>query len=194
MVDIHPDALNRHERRKAAARHPFGWEPWTEGTKPPPATDTYIEFMARQTGATFEQCRAAADAALQDKLMLNNVYQVAIRQAALAEGPPASDTWEQRLNLPGMIHLSIKRRDRKPVGPERFLHFQRIKNDLVGPEHEAVELYPAESRLVDCAHQYHLWCSPIAGWRFPFGFVERFVVPTKDQPTGRSKSREATWL
>jgi hypothetical protein len=26
-----------------------------------------------------------------------------------------------------------------------------IKNELVGPEHEAVELYPAESRLVDSA-------------------------------------------
>jgi hypothetical protein len=30
---------------------------------------------------------------------------------------------------------------------------QRIKNQLVGPECEAVELYPAESRKVDTANQ-----------------------------------------
>jgi hypothetical protein len=36
--------------------------------------------------------------------------------------------------------------------------FQRIKNDLVGPEWEAVELYPAESRLMDPSNYYSLWC------------------------------------
>ena len=38
---------------------------------------------------------------------------------------------------------------------------------------EAVELYPAESRLVDNANQWHLWC--VTGFRFPFGFAERLV-------------------
>jgi hypothetical protein len=51
--------------------------------------------------------------------------------------------------------------------------FQRIKNELVGPEAEAVELYPAESRLVDNANQFHLWAFP--NFRFPFGFSERLV-------------------
>jgi hypothetical protein len=35
--------------------------------------------------------------------------------------------------------------------------FQRIKNELVGPEAEAVELYPRESRLIDTTNAYHLW-------------------------------------
>ena len=38
--------------------------------------------------------------------------------------------------------------------------FQRIKNDIVGPEYEAVELYPAESRLLDPSNRFYLWCFP----------------------------------
>lgn len=56
---------------------------------------------------------------------------------------------------PGM-HLSIRRQDRQPCRDWR--DFQRIKNQLAGPEWEAVELYPAESRKVDGANQYHLFC------------------------------------
>lgn len=71
-----------------------------------------------------------------------------------------------------MIHLSIKRLDKEPIHDWRDL--QVIKNDLAGPETEAVELYPAESRLVDAANQFHLWCFP--GFRFPFGFADRLVA------------------
>lgn len=59
-------------------------------------------------------------------------------------------------DVPPMIHLSIRRQDRQPCRDWR--DFQRIKNQLAGPEWEAVEVYPAESRLVDMANQYHLWC------------------------------------
>lgn len=38
--------------------------------------------------------------------------------------------------------------------------FQHIKNDLVGLEWEALELYPAESRLLDPSNYYYLWCAP----------------------------------
>lgn len=37
---------------------------------------------------------------------------------------------------------------------------QRIKTELLGPDWEAIELYPAESRVVDTANQYHLFCFP----------------------------------
>src|SRR5579864_9111194 len=36
--------------------------------------------------------------------------------------------------------------------------FQRIKDQIAGPDVEAVELYPAQSRLVDAGPGYHLWC------------------------------------
>ncbi len=62
-----------------------------------------------------------------------------------------------------MIHLSIRRQDRRPAKDWR--DFQRIKNQLAGPDYEGVELYPRESRKVDTANQYHLWCFP-----FTLGF------------------------
>lgn len=72
-----------------------------------------------------------------------------------------------------VTHLSIKRWDKKPIRDWREM--QRIKNTLCGPDREACELYPAESRLVDTANQYHLWVLP-PNIRFPFGFQERLVV------------------
>src|SRR5690606_20517486 len=38
--------------------------------------------------------------------------------------------------------------------------FQQLKNYLVGEEWEGVELYPAESRLVDPSNRFYLWCVP----------------------------------
>jgi hypothetical protein len=38
-----------------------------------------------------------------------------------------------------------------------------------------VELFPAESRLVDTANQYHLWVMADAEYRFPFGYQRRLV-------------------
>lgn len=94
------------------------------------------------------------------ELWKNNRYQVLKRVAG--EGPDGT-CW----------HLSIKRLDKGPIHDWRDL--QRIKNELVDPEAEAVELYPAESRLVDTANQYHLWTMPV-GVHFPFGFQERLVA------------------
>jgi hypothetical protein len=38
--------------------------------------------------------------------------------------------------------------------------YQQLKNFLVGEEWEAVELYPAESRLMDPSNRFYLWCVP----------------------------------
>jgi hypothetical protein len=48
--------------------------------------------------------------------------------------------------------------------------FQQIKNELVGPTHEGVELFPAESRRVNLGSEHHLWVSADESFRFPFGF------------------------
>src|SRR5262249_13701026 len=56
---------------------------------------------------------------------------------------------------PIQFHLAIFRNDRQPVHDWRDL--QRVKNDICGPEAEACEIYPAESRLCDRANTYHLW-------------------------------------
>jgi hypothetical protein len=72
------------------------------------------------------------------------------------------------------IHLGVTRHDGAQC--TNWRDFQHIKNELVGPENEAIELFPAESRLVDAANQYHLWVMADPHYRFPVGFVERFVL------------------
>jgi len=78
-----------------------------------------------------------------------------------------------------LIHLSIKSNDRTAVHDWR--DFQRIKNEICGPEEEAFELFPAESRLVDTSNQYHLWC--FKGIPMPVGFNCR-LVSDKGDPCG----------
>jgi hypothetical protein len=75
-----------------------------------------------------------------------------------------------------VVHLSIKRHDKEPPGQERWRDFQRIKDEIVGPEYEAAELFPAAERLVDTANQYHLWVAADPEFRFPFGFDGGLVV------------------
>jgi hypothetical protein len=119
--------------------------------------------------------RAANDATQhvsQCKVFKNDEYQVAIDPVAAPEGWPA------------LMHLSIKRIDRDTIHDWRIL--QEIKNAIMGPECEAVELYPAESRVTDSANQYHLWCFLDPKARWPFGYKDRFVT---DSTVGQSKQR-----
>lgn len=87
----------------------------------------------------------------------------------------------------GPLMLTVRNRANSAVRDWRDL--QRIKNQLAGPEREAVELYPAESRLVDTANQYWLWVLP-EGESFPFGFTER-VVFGPEGPDGELRERYA---
>jgi hypothetical protein len=74
---------------------------------------------------------------------------------------------------PGCLHLNIRRRDGGMVRDWR--HFQEIKNQIAGPEREAVELYPAESRKVDTTNKWHLWVQP-EGVRIGVGWEQRDVT------------------
>ena len=100
----------------------------------------------------------------QCEIWRNDTYQVAIYNR---DKPPHP-------NWPRMIHLSIKRIDREAIRDWREL--QEIKNRLIGRENEAVELFPAESRRVDMANQYHLFVLADPKMRFPFGFTEGFIA------------------
>jgi hypothetical protein len=57
-----------------------------------------------------------------------------------------------------MIQLGISALD--GTARHDWREFQWIKNQLAGPECEAFELYPAESRLIDPSNYYVLWCFP----------------------------------
>ena len=65
------------------------------------------------------------------------------------------------------IWLSIKNHDRTTDIP--WQHKQWIKNDLCGEEAEAVELFPAQSRIWNTANQYHLFVMK-DNVRIPIGF------------------------
>ena len=90
----------------------------------------------------------------------------------------------------GLIHLCIRRRDGRPIFRD-WRHFQRIKNELVGPECEGVELYPAESRLTDTSNKFHIRCVPDPAFRFPFGFTERDVADVGGVSPGLRQRRFA---
>lgn len=91
-------------------------------------------------------------------LFRNNLYTVHVDAPVYSNAATHFDG--QRI-----VHLSIKRNDRKPI--HSWADLQWIKNQLVGPETEAIELYPAESRVIDAANQYHLW---VIQGRWPVGF------------------------
>lgn len=94
----------------------------------------------------------------------------------------------QQEGFPGLYWLSIKRNDKEPIHDWREL--QRIKNMIIGAEHEAVELYPAESRKVDMANQYHLFVLKDKGLQFPFGFNERGIGTEKEAAKMNAKQRK----
>lgn len=81
---------------------------------------------------------------------------------------------QTRPDRSGFLHINIRRRDGGPILRD-WRHFQTIKNEIVGPECEAVELYPAESRLVDTTNKYHMYAATDPTFRFPIGMEERDV-------------------
>lgn len=87
------------------------------------------------------QCQPAPDGAM---LYHNNRYHVVVRKYP----NPVEDG-------PDIIHLSI--RDNERTVRHDWRDFQRIKNEICGPETEFVEVYPRESQLVDMSNQYHLF-------------------------------------
>jgi hypothetical protein len=144
----------------SAVRGNIAPQPWTPLRRVPhgSVTEAQIADSMRSTGYTEAQVRESfARIIAEETLWQNDTYQVSVRD----------------LDEEGR-HLSIKRIDQEPIHDWRDL--QRIKNELLGPECEAVELYPAESRCVDSANQYHLWGTADPAYRFGFGFEQRMVT------------------
>lgn len=84
-----------------------------------------------------------------DEYWVNDVYHVTLRRK---ENDQVFGT------RGGMIQLGINAHD--GTARHDWREFQSIKNQLAGPECEAFELYPAESRLMDPSNYYSLWCFP----------------------------------
>jgi hypothetical protein len=137
-----------------------------------------IELQAQQDGSTFEEAKAKIEKyEAESAYWINDLYQVQVRVFECEE-------WGGAL----MKHLNIRRRDGAAIFDWR--HRQKIKNQLLGPECEAVELYPAESRKQDTSNKYHLWGFVDPRVRFPFGMQNRDVVEHEVRaPAGHRQRR-----
>lgn len=157
----------------------YKWKPLQRAFSVAPPTEELIAAWMRilkcDRPTAIEKMEADLKAV---QLWKNDLYQVELREMTAMIGDQVQQ-W---------VHLNIRRTDGYPGRDWR--HFQQIKNELVGPECEAVELYPAESRLVDNSNKYHLWACKQPGFRFPLGFTDRDVdfIGTKTGTPGLRQS------
>lgn len=133
------------------------WEPFVYATKEYPPADE----LAKMHGCTVEEAQLVIDREAECDHLLNNKYEVTVDKS-----------------MKDIIWLSIKRLDKKPIHDWRDL--QRIKSEIVGPEYEAMEIYPAESRVVDTANQFHLWVFNDPAYTIPVGFNDGRQVSTQE--------------
>lgn len=146
-------------------------QPFEQAFIPESEVDLVREDFRAKNGKVTEEFEMALAASAEALIFLNDLYQVSVFHC-----PPLLGA--------RMVHLSIRRLDRTPIHDWREL--QEIKNAIVGPQCEGVELYPAESRKVDTANQYHMFVLIDPEFRWPFGFAERLVT---DESLGKSVNR-----
>lgn len=127
-----------------------------------PPRNEFVRNMQRAYNVSKKEARKEYRLLKRDEVYLNDTYQVNIKRIKWIDGIDDK-----------LVHISIKRIDKQPIHDWRDL--QDIKNQLLGKECEAIELYPAESRKVDTANQYHLWGINDSTYRFPVGYSERHV-------------------
>jgi hypothetical protein len=127
---------------------------------------------------SLDQCMKLLVEMQREELWTNGEYQVAVDKTP-SHGFRDFTIW----------HLSIKRLDKDAIHDWRDL--QAIKNQLCGAEAEAIELYPAESRKVDSANQFHLFVFMKDNRkkrhpRVPVGWTERLVT---NDPFAKGRQR-----
>lgn len=110
--------------------------------KPPP--QELVDIVMEQYGYSEAEARAfLEDDHKRYRFYTNDIYQVQVAPTGVNGD---------------FLHINIRRRDGGMFKDWR--HFQQIKNEIAGPEREAVEIYPAESRKVDTSNKWHLWVLP----------------------------------
>ena len=121
------------------------------------------ELMAARFGVSMGVAARMSEQVRSEEMWVNDEFQVSKGGAFTTR----CTGW------PDVIHLSIIPLDGSTGHP--WSKFQQIKNMLVGPEYEAIEIYPAESRLVDMGTNYHLWVFITPHFRVPMGWTSRMV-------------------
>jgi hypothetical protein len=143
---------------------PYKWKLLEKAVAYGPRPEREIQDCMSHYGDTREQAIARLEAyEATCQYWRNDLYQVQTRLFVC-----------EQFGGRRMMHINIRRIDGAPVFDWR--HRQLIKNQLLGEQCEAVELYPAEERLQDTSNKYHLWGFTDPTVRFPFGMEERDVV------------------
>jgi len=120
-----------------------------------------IKALAKLQGTSMNQIeKGLKDIRENETIYLNDQYQVNVRKV---ESPFGDLFW-----------LSIKRLDKKSI--HSWEDLQEIKNLIIGPENEGVELYPAETRRVIAAEQYHMFVIADKTKWWPLGFADSGVL------------------
>jgi len=150
---------------------PHKWQPLRQAVVKPASDELIAETMRIYDLSEKAARQMIDDYQAECEMWLNDLYQVQVRRIGNESG----------------VHINIRRRDGGPILRD-WRHFQQIKNELIGPECEAVELYPAESRKWDESNKYHLF-GYSDGTRFPIGFEMRNVDYT-DRSHGNAGMRQ----
>lgn len=90
----------------------------------------------------------------------NNIYSVQVFRR--------SDAWEGG----EVLHLAIRRHDGHEV--EAWSDLQRIRNEIVGAERVAIEVYPSDAEVIDSANMRHLFVLPEGVTGGPFTIAGRW--------------------
>lgn len=81
----------------------------------------------------------------------------------------------------GAVRLSVKHNQGKAI--REWKHLQRIKNEIVGDDREAVEIFPPESMVTSLDNEHHLFVTPV-------GVSSIYVYEEKVRSMGLSPSIE----
>ena len=133
----------------------------------------YFKKVSKEFGViiTHQEAKHMYENSLKGEKYQNDIYIVDVYRGVDADDMVHNKEW-----LGKSTYIAIKRIDKDICNDWR--HFQQIKNELVGEDIEALQIYPAEQRLIDTANQYWLFCLP-KGLKVPFGFTERNVDYTE---------------
>ena len=142
-----------------------------------------FEVLGHKVEFTWKEAKEYYSNIYDCEVWINDIYEVHIQRGKKA------DWMIHEPSMKGLMdYVTIKRKDKKWIHDWR--HFQLIKNELCGKEKEAIEIYPAESRLVDTANQYHLFVFPD---RIPFGYLTRGVIK-EEHKGGQGKAGQRAIL
>lgn len=127
------------------------------------------EVQPEEINPKLAEVRGALGVEPPDEVWINNRYQVVV------DFVESSDDRHDDRDIPKeqkLAHLSIHSHDRGPM--RNWRHLQQIKNEVCGEERFGVEVFPAESLLVDTSNEYHLFVLP-EGETMGFGLDESLV-------------------